>query len=377
MEEFEYEKKREKSIKFLDIRASNFKKAKKVSPLRNSINTKKKKSVVFFEPEKELRNSNLKKTQIATKPHMILERKFQTQIGTPKKKKNKNNNLSLSKISSGKSRNMIKMPTLKTKVVNIHKHYFIPIITKITPSTFISNKKEENPVRNKRGGTVYKRVNTAEKKFKKLINFNDDSNKEKSEKNDIKNEKLEKIKGNIKPLSIINKNFDNKSNVKSILKKSSTMTKITNNNKPNIKRKNYTYIERNNQNYEKKINEEKSDRKGKKGKKEEKTEKKRNIIKNESDSESESDFEEEKIEDVKSKYKNKNKKNNNLKKKEEKFDDNKNDEIIEIGENDDKLTNNKGNPHIRNSSVDEINKKGKKKWNDNIIKKLLCCLYGS
>lgn len=377
MEKFEREKKRDKTIKFLDIRSSNFKKAKKVSPLRDSVySSKKKKNVVFLQSEKELRNSNLKKTQIPTKPHMILEQEFKTQIMTPKKRKNKNNILSMSKISSNKNKNIIKLPALKTKVVNINKHYFIPIITKIAPSTFISNKKiEELPIKKKRGGTVYRKADTKEKKFKNAMDFNDDSNKEKSVKKDIKKEGLQKIRGNIKPLTIIDNNFDNKSNVKSILKKSATMTKITNNNNINIKKKNYTFIEKDDQEFENRIKEEKSNRKGKMEKKEEKMEKKKKIQKNESDSESLSNFEEEKKEDTKGK--NRNKKNNKLKRKEEKEDDNKNDEIIEIGENDDKLTNNKGNSHTRNNSMDEIKKKGKKNYNGNIIKKLFCCLYGS
>ena len=165
---------KENISKIRDIH-SNFKNAKRLSPLKPP-DVKKKKSVMFLEPPKEFNADKIKKT------HIVKNRKappnFQTQINFSKKRKSKNN-LKTIKIKSDRNNSFRKMPKLKTKVVNINKHYYMPIITKYNPSTIISNKKE-NVINNKNNipnYKNYKRMNTTERNIKKTEEFNNNIKK--------------------------------------------------------------------------------------------------------------------------------------------------------------------------------------------------------
>ena len=171
----------ESPIKLIDVK-SNFKKIRKISPSKEVPEYgKKKKSVVFLKPPKELKTPNIKKTQIIKNPHYHIHNNNNRKNSIPnlntvighhsKKRKSSKNNLKAYKIKSDRS--FKKMQSLKTKVVNINKHYFIPIITQLETSTFISHK-NDNQASNKKKVTFYKRVNTLDKNNRHIDTFNND-----------------------------------------------------------------------------------------------------------------------------------------------------------------------------------------------------------
>lgn len=367
-------KPREKTIKFLEIK-SNFKKARKISPTKNIDNVKNKKSVVFLEPPKGLKPPNLKKTQILRNPnpHKIISRNFNTQIGLPKKKKSKNNNKAL-KSKGSKLRNSLKLPSQKSKFVTINKHYFIPIITQFDSSTYIN--KNENALKNikKNENNNYSKITTNPEKLFKKIDLNNKIKKIEIKQNN-NNLKPKKIMRNYTQIDNNNDTENNKNNYNdnndNILKEK----KFNNNNRRGILKKSFTTKEKNDINIEpNKINKSKKSENSKEFKIE-------NTIVNNYCKENYKKIENcvERIYNDKSekdKDKNKNKvkiiDNKNEENKKEIDEKNKNGEKEEICDN---LTN-KVSTHIKNNSVDGTKKKEKTKSNNNIFKKLLCCLYG-
>ena len=153
MEEKKTKKEDKNNIKIREI-SSNFKKAMKMTPMCR----KKKKSVLFLEPPKEFKLNNIKKTEISMKPK-LLEQKIQSDILHSKTKKSK------SKTKTDKNSTLSYLPPIKTKVVNINKHYFIPIITKFDPSKFMENVKKRSS---------YERIKTMENN-KRIYYFNNNN----------------------------------------------------------------------------------------------------------------------------------------------------------------------------------------------------------
>ena len=405
-------KRNESPIKLIDIK-SNFKKVNKITPSKEVAEYgKKKKSVVFLDPPKVLKSPNIKKTQIIKTPHHTIHNNnqknkntpnFNTVIGHHSKRRKSKINLKSYKIKSDRNHSFKKMASLKTKVVNINKHYFIPIITQLDTSTFISHK-NDNKTSSKKNVSIYKRVNTLNKNIRQIDNFNnnfikkieiktnkrkgsdknrkyledkDDKDIEYKEDKEYKDEKRDKDEKEDK-ISLIDKILsDNEnSNYGIKLKKSKTLNKVD-------KFSNNSEINENNKvdnKVEKVINGEKSE-------KSEIEEKQINTEKSEKDENNEDIKNEEKKSDNDDNDNDKNDENNkNYIENEISNEDKSNDynnikNIIKEenkinDENNDNITN-KVNIHVKNNSVDETKKKGKKKRNDNIIKKLLCCLYGS
>ena len=325
------------SIKFLDIH-SNFKKIRKISPSREQDTEKKKKCVAFFDVPKEFKMQNIKKTQIIRnhRKKSILSN-FQTQIDNNFNRKRKSKKKTL-KIKS--ERSTFRMPALKTKVVNINKHYFIPIITKFAPTTSISNPKEKEQKQ-----FTYKRVRTIETKIRKIDNL-DDSIEEKLDINpfNIKKRKDSKSKNSENKLNKRKSVFqwentpfigdieDNENNSKKSEQNGSRINNSGNSSKN---------IENIIKNKETKVNSFESDVK----KNEEDC---KRINEDKINNEKIIKFEEEKVLE--------NNEKNEIKKKDE-----------------DNLTN---NSHRKNNSVDSSNKKVKNKWNKNFVKNIFCCLYG-
>ena len=348
------------SIKILDIK-SNFKKARKISPSNFAEQGKKKKSVVFLEPPKELKYPNIKKTQIMGNPNKIFTPNFQTEIGHSKRRKSKNN-VKSSKVKSARNHSIKKLPTQKTKVVNINKHYYIPIITQFDTSTVISKKNENHSKKKKENS--YSRINTRERNIRK-IDFSDKIKKIeiKSSNKNLKEKKVI-IKENDKYYikddedNLLNKKEFIDDNCRIQLQKSYTMVKDKkDSNKSNKSQESGTkkLTDKNNVSELNKIKIENHER-------ENNDEENNNIEKLEHNSNHNNNS---------SKDESINNKENNENKKEEK----ENNKCEEKQSNDDNLTN-KINIHTKNSSVDETKKKGNKKYNDSLIKKLLCCLYG-
>ena len=169
-------------IKIKDIQ-TNFKNAKRLSPLKNQPLLKKKKSVMFLEPSKHFRaetikKNNIIKTNIIKSTNNLIEQTFKTEISNRPKTKKSKNNIKTVKVKHEKK----KMPKLKTKVVNINKHYYMPIIAKYEPSTLVSNNNDNKKSKN------YKRLKTSDKNFKATEDFNSNTIK----KMDIK--KYQKMK---------------------------------------------------------------------------------------------------------------------------------------------------------------------------------------
>lgn len=413
-----------KSIKLKDI-SSNFKKAIKMTPLKPSEYEKKKKSVMFFEPSKEFKIPNIKKTQICMKPQ-IIEQQLKTDIiqGQRKKKiekvksdrKSESKSERKSERKSGRKserkseRNITfrQLPQLKTKVVNINKHYFIPIITKFDPTTFISsNKNPLNPLKKKRSS--FKRLNTVDKKAKNKVEFNDSNNEIKVRKkknsgkfqlnynnlNILNNKNSIKKSKSLNRSSIINTEVEKKESEEnediSIKKKKLNSNKnlikifdIKDKNEDNIDTKsirndNISIIDRKEEKIDIKdmkydINSIKDRKKGKIDTKDIKYDKISIKDRKEDKIDNYNDDEEENIKDYKNeeKIENFDKKNESNEKKKKL-----NNEYIENDSYDeDNLTNKKVTMHNQNKSVDIMKIKRKKKYNENILKKIFCCLYG-
>ena len=158
---------KENIIKIKEIN-THFKNAKRLSPLKFQPQLKKKKSVMFLEPTKHFQAETIKKTNIIKSSNNVLE-PFGTQISNRSKKRKSKNNIKTVKVKHEKNR---KMPKLKTKVVNINKHYYMPIIAKYEPSTIISNNKDNNLLKSKSNLKSYKRLKTEDKNMNKIEGFN-------------------------------------------------------------------------------------------------------------------------------------------------------------------------------------------------------------
>jgi hypothetical protein len=177
------------SVKIREIQP-NFKNARKVSYSKDSECVKREKRVMFLEPPKEIKTRKLKKTQVIINPK-FLEEKLHTEIeqAISKKKRKKNRNPSLKKCHTSNS--FIKMPALKTKVVNINTHFFIPVIGNFQPRTFVT---KNNPLKGEHKKMKYKRNNTFEKNVlnKNSEELNNIIKKTKSNKKESKKEILRK-----------------------------------------------------------------------------------------------------------------------------------------------------------------------------------------
>ena len=136
MEE-EKEKPKEEDNKSIDIKeiTSNFKKARKMNLFKPPDLRKRKKSVMFLEAPKELKLNNIKKTEIIMNPN-VLQQKLQSEILHSKTKKSKN------KLKTDKNCTTGILPPIKTKVLNINKHFYIPIFSKFDPTAFLENVKK-------------------------------------------------------------------------------------------------------------------------------------------------------------------------------------------------------------------------------------------
>ena len=178
------------SVKIREIQ-SNFKNAKRVSISRESECPKKEKRVMFLEPPKEIKTRNMKKTQVILNPN-ILKEKLQTEIEQAiSKKKKKKKRVSLKKTHS--SNNLIKMPVLKTKVVNISTHFFIPVIHNYKPKTVIT---KNNPLKGQKNDPRLKRNSTFEKNELKRKSDELKENIKKIKINDKKESKKDIVKRN-------------------------------------------------------------------------------------------------------------------------------------------------------------------------------------
>ena len=297
------------SVKIREIQ-SNFKNAKRVSISRESECPKREKRVMFLEPPKEIKTRNMKKTQVILNPN-ILKEKLQTEIEQAiNKKKKKKKRPSMKKTHS--SNNLIKMPVLKTKVVNINTHFYLPLIHSFKPKTFIM---KTNPLKGQKNDDM---------KFKRNSTF---------DKSELKR-KTEELNENIKSIKINEKKESKKDIVKRNTEENGRL--YENPYGPNKNNKiPYDHSRSNAKNPE-------SDMK-----------KMRSTSKYENNSNTRIN-ENNKEEDIK-----------------EINDDNKVNE--NENENDDNLTD-KINIHKKNNSVDS--KKEKKNMNDSFIKKFFCCLNG-
>ena len=178
------------SVKIREIQP-NFKNARKVSYSKDSEYVKKEKRVMFLEPPKEIKTRNMKKTQVIMNPK-LLEQKLHTEIEQAISKKNRKKIRMPSLKKSHTTNSFIKMPALKTKVVNINTHFFIPVINKFQPKTFVT---KNNPLKGIKKKMKYKRKYTFEK--------------------DGLNKNSEELNNNIKKIKISNK----KEKKKEILRK--------------------------------------------------------------------------------------------------------------------------------------------------------------
>ena len=145
------------SVKIREIQ-SNFKNARRVSISRESECPKREKRVMFLEPPKEIKTRSMKKTQVILNPNKIKEQLHTEIEQSIKKKKKKKKRLSTKKTHS--SNNLIKMPVLKTKVVNINTHFFLPMIHNFKTKTVIMN---DNPLKEEKNDMKLKRNKTFEK----------------------------------------------------------------------------------------------------------------------------------------------------------------------------------------------------------------------
>ena len=299
------------SVKIREIQ-TNFKNVRKVSYSKESECVKKEKRVMFLEPPKEIKKRNLKKTQIITFPKLF-EQKLQTEIehSLSKKKRNKIRKPSLKR--SRTTNSFIKLPVLKTKVVNINTHFFMPVINKFQPRTYIFG---NNPLKGQKKKMKYKRNNTFEK--------------------DALNKKTEEVNSNIKKIKSPNK----KERKKEILRKNT---------------------EENGRRYENKIDSNKNNI----------IPYEHDIKYNENNPNPETESKK-----MKSITLGENTFNTGINENNKEEDIKEINDSNKINEKDDNLTN-KSNVHKKNNSVDVKNlKKEKKNMNCNIFKKIFCCLNG-
>lgn len=176
------------SVKIREIQP-NFKNARRVSISKQSECGKREKRVMFLEPPKEIKTRNMKKTQVITNPNLLKEQ-LHTEIEQAISKKKKKKRPSVKKHHS--SMNLIKMPVLKSKVVNINTHFFIPVIHNYKSKTIIT---KNNPLKG----------NKKDMDLKRNVTF---------DKNEL-NRKSQELTNNIKNVKI----SDRKESKKDILKK--------------------------------------------------------------------------------------------------------------------------------------------------------------
>ena len=178
------------SVKIREIQ-SNFKNAKRVSISRESECPKREKRVMFLEPPKEMRMRNNKKTQVILNPNLLKEQ-LHTEIEQAiSKKKKKKKRISLKKTHS--SNNIIKMPVLKTKVVNINTHFYLPLVHSFKPKTLIM---KNNPLKEQKDELKLKRNSTFDKNRLKRKSDELDDNIKKIKINSKKESKKDIVKRN-------------------------------------------------------------------------------------------------------------------------------------------------------------------------------------
>ena len=179
------------SVKMREIQP-NFKNARKVSFSKNSEYVKKEKRVMFLEPPKEIKTRDMKKTQVIMNPK-LLEQKLQTEIEQAINKKNRKKFRKPSLKKSHTTNGFFKMPILKTKVVNINTHFFIPVINHFQPRTFITS---NNPLKGQKKSMKYKRNSTFEKDALKRKSEDLNNNIKKIKISDKKERKKDILKRN-------------------------------------------------------------------------------------------------------------------------------------------------------------------------------------
>ena len=178
------------SVKIREIQ-SNFKNAKRVSISRESECPKREKRVMFLEPPKEIKMRNMKKTQVILNPNLLKEQ-LHTEIEQAiNKKKKKKKRVSLKKTHS--SNNIIKMPVLKTKVVNINTHFYLPLVHSFKPKTLIM---KNNPLKGQKDELKLKRNSTFDKNLLKRKSEELDDNIQKIKINSKKESKKDIVKRN-------------------------------------------------------------------------------------------------------------------------------------------------------------------------------------
>ena len=178
------------SVKIREIQ-SNFKNAKRVSISRESECPKREKRVMFLEPPKEIKMRNMKKTQVILNPNLLKEQ-LHTEIDQAiSKKKKKKKRMSFKKTHS--SNNIVKMPVLKTKVVNINTHFYLPLVHSFKPKTLIM---KNNPLKGQKDELKLKRNRTFEKNVLKKKPEELDDNIQKIKINSKKESKKDIVKRN-------------------------------------------------------------------------------------------------------------------------------------------------------------------------------------
>ena len=286
----------------------NFKKARKIDLFKPPDLRKRKKSVMFLEAPKAFKLNNIKKTtEIIMNPNE-LQKKLQSEIFHSRTKKSRN------KSKTDKNSTVGILPPIKTKVVNINKHYYIPIFSKFDPTAFLENVKKR---------PSYERIRTMEND--KKIEFNKIKKKSKFSTTLCINKKLKKPENLFKEDISEIENGENGSEKEDDIK---------------IKRNN----KKNKVNKTQKIEEEK-----------------------------EKEKEDKKIDD----NENKEVKMEMDKKEENRTEKENKDNSEKCKNNEDNMTNNRVIIYIQNKSANnekEIEEEKKKKTST--IKKLLCCLYG-
>ena len=178
------------SVKIREIQ-SNFKNAKRVSISRESECPKREKRVMFLEPPKEIKMRNMKKTEVILNPNLLKEQ-LHTEIDQAiSKKKKKKKRMSLKKTHS--SNNIVKMPVLKTKVVNINTHFYLPLLHSFKPKTLIM---KNNPLKGQKDELKLKRNSTFDKNLLKRKSEELNDNIRKIKINSKKESKKDIVKRN-------------------------------------------------------------------------------------------------------------------------------------------------------------------------------------
>ena len=198
------------SVKIREIQP-NFKNARKVTYSKDSESVKKEKRVMFLEPPKEIKTRNMKKTQVIMNPK-LLKQKLHTEIEQAISKKSRKKNRMQSLKKSHTTNSFIKMPALKTKVVNIKTHFFIPVINQFQPKTFVT---KNNPLKGTKNKMKYKRKYTFEKDALNKNSEELNNNIKKLEISIKKESKKEILRKNTEEngRSYENKNDSNKNNI--------------------------------------------------------------------------------------------------------------------------------------------------------------------